>query len=716
MKTLHDAAGIRSVAWRSASFGQAIFDLARVSGLVPRVAAVPTVPSDVLADEVRVDRWFEATAEYFGVEAEATDVPYPDVETLLRSCAPALVRLDNADKTVAALVVVRSSRLTLTVLSPSGVRREVSVGALAELVREQRAPEVGRTLSTWLAELALDPKHSARAATALSREVGGLRPISGFWILRPRPGASVLQQLRHSGDIGRFLLFVVVQVVQVLLGLLGWNALLDGSLVGRVEFSSLQRWVLLTVSITTLELLRSFLLARLNVSIAALLKRRMLVGALRLDPQEIRTRGSGGVLALITESEALETAGITSILALVSASISMFSAGGVLWNGLGGGKHVLLLFGWSVIIVVSSVVLGNRSRRWVDLRVAMTNSLVERMIGHRTRMAQESAVGRHRAEDDELVIYLATSRNMDQMATVLRAVPARGWLVAGFLTLIPMMSEAGNQDPRLVLLALGGLTLAQGAFGQISTAVNGLLAVIIAWRKSGALFRAADSKEPYGLPNAATHEFETTDAARTALEARNVTFRYTKGGEPVLRRCSLALQTGDKVLLQGSSGRGKSTLVSVLAGLQSPEAGMVLHYGLDRNTLGALAWRRRIASVPQFHENHILSGSLLFNLVMGRRWPATSEDRKAAEEVCRSLGLGPVIDRMPAGLEQVVGETGWQLSHGERSRVFLARALLQDAEVVLVDESFGALDPETMAQAVDVTLRSTDTLLVIAHP
>jgi ATP-binding cassette subfamily B protein len=71
---------------------------------------------------------------------------------------------------------------------------------------------------------------------------------------------------------------------------------------------------------------------------------------------------------------------------------------------------------------------------------------------------------------------------------------------------------------------------------------------------------------------------------------------------------------------------------------------------------------------------------------------------------------------MPAGLGQTVGETGWQLSHGERSRIFLARALLQKAQLTILDESFAALDPDTLAQCLQCALRRAPTLMVIAHP
>ena len=91
-------------------------------------------------------------------------------------------------------------------------------------------------------------------------------------------------------------------------------------------------------------------------------------------------------------------------------------------------------------------------------------------------------------------------------------------------------------------------------------------------------------------------------------------------------------------------------------------------------------------------------------------------DLEDAEAVCRALGLGPLIEKMPAGLQQQVGETGWQLSHGERSRVFLARALLQRSDLVVLDESFGALDPVTVDACLRCALDRAPSLLVIAHP
>jgi ATP-binding cassette subfamily B protein len=176
------------------------------------------------------------------------------------------------------------------------------------------------------------------------------------------------------------------------------------------------------------------------------------------------------------------------------------------------------------------------------------------------------------------------------------------------------------------------------------------------------------------------------------------------------------MREGERWLLCGASGSGKSTLATLMAGLYPPSSGLVLLDGLDRAAIGATEWRKRIATAPQFHENHLLSAPLSFNLLMGRCWPATDADLKEAHDLCHALGLGPVIERMPAGIQQVVGETGWQLSHGERSRVFLARALLQRASVIVLDETFGALDPDTLQTCMRVVRERAPTLMVIAHP
>src|SRR5262249_3900056 len=146
--------------------------------------------------------------------------------------------------------------------------------------------------------------------------------------------------------------------------------------------------------------------------------------------------------------------------------------------------------------------LQRRITRWTDYRLRMTNGLVERMVGHRTRMAQEGPVGRHRAEDAELELYLAESRRVDGVARVVQGLPSRGWLLAAFAMLLPAL-WAGEADTAALLIGIAGLFQAQSAFADIAGAMSSMLQLVVAWQRSGELFKAAATEEPHGLPAAA---------------------------------------------------------------------------------------------------------------------------------------------------------------------------------------------------------------------
>ncbi len=236
----------------------------------------------------------------------------------------------------------------------------------------------------------------------------------------------------------------------------------------------------------------------------------------------------------------------------------------------------------------------------------------------------------------------------------------------------------------------------------------------VSWGRVRELFEAARATPPTG--SFAMEPPTARERGDVVLRGEEIGFAYPGQASPVLNGVTMALRHGDRVLLEGASGGGKSTLGSVLAGMRKPSGGLLLVDGMDLPTLGVDGWRRRVVVAPQFHENHVFANTLAFNLLMGRRWPPTGDDLTEAEELCRELGLGGVIDKMPMGMQQLVGETGWQLSHGERSRVFLARALLQGAEVVVLDESLGALDPETHVAALKCVLGRAPVLVLIAHP
>jgi ATP-binding cassette, subfamily B, bacterial len=290
----------------------------------------------------------------------------------------------------------------------------------------------------------------------------------------------------------------------------------------------------------------------------------------------------------------------------------------------------------------------------------------------------------------------------------------------------------------VLAVSLGGVLLASQGLSKLAAGAQSLSSLANAWRQVGPLFQAAArprqlpalgftppaSGRPVGSDGTAdasqagyaSHSYGTQNGAQPLLQTRDLVFRYRPQGQPVLRSVSLQIFPGDRLLLEGPSGGGKTTLGAVLTGLRSPESGSMLLWGFDRQLLGTEAWRKRVVMAPQFQENHVFSETFAFNLLMGRRWPPEAEDLAEAEAVCRELGLGEVLERMPSGFQQMLGESGWQLSHGERSRLFIARTLLQQADLIVLDESFGALDPENLARALQCVLQRARTVLVIAHP
>jgi ATP-binding cassette subfamily B protein len=274
-------------------------------------------------------------------------------------------------------------------------------------------------------------------------------------------------------------------------------------------------------------------------------------------------------------------------------------------------------------------------------------------------------------------------------------------------------------------VVLGAVLLSCRAFQSLAASLVPLLGAAVAWREVQPLYHAAArvelaaplrfSRQPIAgpVPDRVTGNAGTEEPL---LEGHNLGYRHSERANPVLDQCTLRIDRGDCLLLEGPSGSGKSTLLSLLAGLRTPRDGTLLVAGLDRKTLGNEGWRRRVAAAPQFQDNHVLMGTFAFNLLMSRSWPPRAGDLEEAEQVCHELGLGDLLARMPAGMQQQLGETGWRLSHGERSRLFIARVLLQGADILLLDESFAALDPETMQNVGPCVLARAPSLLLIAHP
>ena len=219
-------------------------------------------------------------------------------------------------------------------------------------------------------------------------------------------------------------------------------------------------------------------------------------------------------------------------------------------------------------------------------------------------------------------------------------------------------------------------------------------------------------------------------APRGEVEFDRVTFRYppasevsvaslesaasASGGDPdhdVLHEVTLRLAPGETVALVGASGSGKSTMASLIPRLYDVTGGAVRIDGHDVRDLTLTSLRDAIGIVTQ--DPHLFHESLLENL----RYARPDATRDQVEAACRAAHIHDVIAALPNGYDTVVGERGYQLSGGEKQRVAIARLLLKDPAVVILDEATSHLDNEIEAQlqlAFDDALRNR-TALVIAH-
>jgi ATP-binding cassette subfamily B protein len=664
--------------------------------------------------------WIEAVAAGLGLEADPVECAYPELDQFLRGLAPALLQVSPAPAP-RFILITGTGKDRIRTLGPEGKIIPIDPEALKEaLLGTAEVPE-DRAAQAVLEKIGLEGK---RAREAFRSSLLKDRRVGGAWILRPGCGAD-LRSLAREAHLGKVLsCLIAAHVVGSLLWVFSWWLLGRGALEGRLDLGWLLAWALVLLTIVPLRAAALRAAGIASIRGGAILRRRLLDGAFRLDPDDIRGHGAGQLLGRSMEVEVLESLALTGGLLAVTAAVELVIALPVLAAGASGALHALFLLAWTAAALGAAFLHARRLGAWTEGRLALAGDLVESMVGHRTRLAQEERDRWHNGEDVALERHHALSRAVDRTALILRAVVPRGWLIVGLLGLAPAFVE-GSSTVGLAIGA-GGVLLAYQAFRDLAGGLERLARGREAWKRVRLFLDSAGRQGPQGRPVLAASlgvDGEGTAAGKAGedgrgslLDARDIVFRHRGRAEPVLRGLNLRIGRRDRVLLEGPSGSGKSTLGKLLSGAQAPGSGLILLRGLDRETLGDDGWRRRVVLVPQFGENHIFLETLAFNLLLGRGWPPRIEDVREADEVCRALGLGPLLDRMPSGIFEVIGETGWQLSHGERSRVHLARALLQKPDLVVLDETFAALDPATLARALGVVLERTPALVVIAHP
>ena len=193
------------------------------------------------------------------------------------------------------------------------------------------------------------------------------------------------------------------------------------------------------------------------------------------------------------------------------------------------------------------------------------------------------------------------------------------------------------------------------------------------------------------------------------IELNNVTFRYTDDMPPVLDDLSLKIRPGQYVAIVGKTGCGKSTLMRIMLGFETPQKGAVYYDGHDIKKLDLKSLRRKIGAVMQ--NGKLFTGDIFSNITISAPW-LTLDDAWEAAEIA---GMAEDIRRMPMGMHTLISEGQGGVSGGQRQRLFIARAVAPKPRILMFDEATSALDNITQKQVSEALDRMKCTRIVIAH-
>ena len=193
------------------------------------------------------------------------------------------------------------------------------------------------------------------------------------------------------------------------------------------------------------------------------------------------------------------------------------------------------------------------------------------------------------------------------------------------------------------------------------------------------------------------------------IELNNVSFRYSPDTPVIIDNLSLKIRAGQYVAIVGKTGCGKSTLMRLILGFETPQKGAIYFDGMDLNTLDLKSLRRKIGVVMQ--NGKLFQGDIYSNIAVSAPGLTAEGAMRAAE----AAGMADDINNMPMGLHTIISEGGGGISGGQRQRLLIARAIAPNPRVLMFDEATSALDNLTQKQVSESLDRLKCTRIVIAH-
>ena len=305
----------------------------------------------------------------------------------------------------------------------------------------------------------------------------------------------------------------------------------------------------------------------------------------------------------------------------------------------------------------------------------------------------------------------------------------KGIGVARLVALITPISAVAMQITFLVVLGVGGVRVANGII-TVGNLVSFVMFLVMMIMPLGYIFGTMSNiaeasggitriQEILGIPDEYPEQLETYHENRDirSILLDNVSFKY--GAEPeegaspyLISGMTLSIAPGEKIAIVGPSGSGKSTLLRLIARLYEISGGNLLYSGTASSDISIPAVRAKIGLVQQ--ESPLILGTLLDNVYISGR----GTDSAAAHRILKDLGLEKVLERSEQGVDLNIGGSGTSLSGGERQRLAIARVILKNPQVYLLDEFTSQLDgisEELVVSVLNNNAAPESTMIMVAH-